>query len=483
MNNSRIRVRFAPAPTGMMHLGNIRTALINYLFAKQKKGTFILRIEDTDQQRNFDPHAEKIIEDLHWLGLDFDEGPLKGGPYAPYFQSQRTPIYQEKLEELANKNLIYRCFCTKEELDKKQERQQALKLPPRYDRTCLHISKEQIQEYLNSHIPFIWRLQLDHNQVVTITDLAHGHVRFEMKNFSDFALTRQDGSFTFIFANFVDDMVMEISHIFRGEDHLSNTANQAALYHAFHKTLPIFFHMPILCSTDGKKLSKRDFGFSLRDLKHAGFLPEAIINYLAILGGSFEQEIMSQEELVSALDFDNMQTTGQIRYDIEKLRWVNRKWIIKYDPIKLTTACLPFLICAYPQVNSLDSTILTPLIQSIKTDMTILTDCVEALTFYFIKPTLHKTDIDAVIDPAIQEHLCTMIEKQLPDITHPETFVNELKQQTKQFNIPLKELFWFIRLALTGKTHGPAIHELIKALGSRESENRLKTVLELCHRV
>ena len=202
----KVRVRFAPSPTGMMHLGNVRAALINFLFAHQKSGTFVLRIEDTDAQRMFDPEAQKIIEDLHWLGLSYNEGPHVGGPYAPYYQSARTNLYQEQLAIFEAKKLIYRCFCTEQELEKTRLRQQALKLPPRYDRTCMALTPAEIEHSLAEQTPYIWRFKCDHNLSLTITDFAYGNITFDMSNFSDFAITRQDGSFTFIFANFVDDL-------------------------------------------------------------------------------------------------------------------------------------------------------------------------------------------------------------------------------------------------------------------------------------
>ena len=307
MNIGHVRVRFAPSPTGFMHLGNVRAALVNYLFARQKNGTFILRIEDTDQQRNVDPEGRQIIADLNWLNLTYQEGPLVGGPYAPYYQSERTPLYQEHLELLKKQARVYRCFCTAEELEKKRQRQLALKMPPRYDRACLKLSAQEIEKNLAEHKPFIWRFKLS-DQIIQVTDLARGTITYDLKHFSDFPLTRQDGSFTFIFANFVDDLTMKISHIFRGEDHLSNTGVQAALYEAFSAPLPLFWHLPIMSNAEGKKLSKRDFGFSLNDLRTAGFLPEAIDNYLAIIGGgTFTQEIMSLEELAKNLDFSKMQ--------------------------------------------------------------------------------------------------------------------------------------------------------------------------------
>ncbi len=479
MKDKKIRVRFAPAPTGMMHLGNIRTALMNYLFARQKNGIFVLRIEDTDPQRNYDPKAEKIIEDLYWLGLNFDEGPEKGGPYKPYFQSQRTAIYESALKELQDKNLVYRCFCTDEELEKKRERQRALKLPPRYDRTCLHLTTEEIQDRLNKKMPFIWRFKLDHDLILSITDLAHGKVTFDMNNFSDFPITRQDGSVTFMFANFVDDMMMKITDVFRGEDHLSNTAGQAALYHAFNAPLPIFMHMPILCNIDGKKLSKRDFGFSLRDLKSAGFLPEAITNYLAIIGASYKDEIMSLAQLIKTIDFDHMSTTGAIKYDVEKLKWLNHKWIDRLEPGELTKRCKPLLQEAFPTAKNIDDAKITQLLQIIKTDLVLLNDCVQALRFYFEKPNIKTTDIDACITPDNRKPLHELISNNLSNINDHDAFVNNLKKAAKEKNIPLKELFWFVRLALIGKTHGPSIHDLLAMLGSDEAKKRLEKALTL----
>src|SRR3972149_8803029 len=214
-----VRVRFAPSPTGLMHLGNIRSALLNFLFARQKNGIFILRIEDTDSQRNFDPGGKQIFSDLKWLNIDYDEGPEKDGSYGPYFQSQRTNIYQEKLEELHKKNYVYRCFCTVEELEKKRKRQIALKQPPRYDRTCLALSEKEINENIGSKKSYIWRMKINQSENISVDDMARGIIKFDLQNFSDFALTRTDGSFTFIFANCIDDILMRITHVFRGEDH------------------------------------------------------------------------------------------------------------------------------------------------------------------------------------------------------------------------------------------------------------------------
>lgn len=475
----KVRVRFAPSPTGMMHLGNVRAALINFLFAQQKQGTFILRIEDTDAQRMFDPEAQKILEDLKWLGLSYNEGPHVGGPYAPYYQSQRTDLYEKQRAQFEKQKAIYRCFCTEEELEKKRLRQQALKLPPRYDRTCMGLSQTEVDHFLANQTPYIWRFKCDHNLSVTITDLARGKITFDLSNFSDFAVTRQDGSFTFIFANFVDDLLMDITHIFRGEDHLSNTANQAALFAAANAPLPIYWHLPILCNLEGKKLSKRDFGFSLRDLTDAGYLPEAVANYVSIIGGSFKEEIMSLEMLAANFNFENINYSGRITYDVEKLKWVNKSWITRYTPERLTAQCRPYLEAAYPQAQTIDSTLLTNLLQTIKSELTTTQDSVNALEFYFTQPEVSDVDITACIPKTSYEPLLAIItEHKALLLDKPEEFAVQIKSAAKNKNLPLKELFWFLRLAMMGKTNGPGIHELVMMLGGTEALSRIERALD-----
>ncbi len=473
---NQLRVRFAPAPTGMMHLGNIRTVLMNFLMARQKQGTFVLRIEDTDAERNYDPQAKKIMEDLAWLHLHHDEGPGKGGPYGPYFQSERDIIYQEELRKLIATGSAYRCFCSPEDLEKKRERQIALKLPPRYDRTCLALTEAVAAERAQTN-SFIWRMKMNHEQTLSLFDLAHGTVTFELKNFSDFALTRDDGSVTFLFANFVDDALMKITHVIRGEDHLSNTACQLALYHAMNYAQPLFWHLPILCNSEGKKLSKRDFGFSLRDLKDAGFLPEAIVNYLGIIGGSFKTEIMTLEQLMTALDFDQIHTTGQIRYDVEKLRWTNHKWICLLPLEKITALCRPYLESVYPMVQLLDDKTLEKAIEIIRTELFTLQDCIQLLAFYFDKPIYEVDRVRALA--SIEQHASMKLALQsLLPITDKDVFAVHLKETLKAHAIVFKSGFGFVRYALMQAEQGPTIPALIDLLGCAEATQRLQKCLE-----
>jgi glutamyl-tRNA synthetase len=475
MSNGMVRVRFAPSPTGFMHIGNVSSALLNYLFAQQKQGTFILRIEDTDAQRNIDPQT--IIQDLSWLNLPYSEGPDKWGPYTPYFQSQRTEIYQTHLNQLIDKRAVYRCFCTVEELEKKRARHIALKLPPRYDRSCLGLSEKEIEKKLQENIPFIWRFKLL-DEIVIIHDLARGDVSYDLKHFADFPLTRQDGSFTFIFANFVDDLVMKITHIFRGEDHLSNTALQAALYKSFNTTVPLFWHLPLICNKDGKKLSKRDFGFSLTDLRNAGFLPEAITNYLATLGGgSFEQEIMSLEELTQAFNFEKISASGHIKYDVDRLRWINHKWIMRLDPSDLTTRCLPFLEKEYPNIKNLPFEQLVHLITLLRSDFITLADSVTCLAFYFTQPTINPELLATYHAQRYQEHIKEIITL-LENIKNTEEWASAISSYCKTQKLALKEVFTLLRIALIGSPQGPGLKEIIEILQGPEVLTRIKQIIE-----
>ncbi len=480
MTNIPIRVRFAPAPTGTMHLGNIRTALMNFLFAKKMNGTFVLRIEDTDAQRNYDPQAHKIIEHLLWLGLNYDEGPFKGGKYAPYFQSERLQTYQKVAQTLISAGQIYRCFCTEQELEKKRERHISLKLAPRYDRTCMSLKKDSIEKLLGTNSPYIWRMKLDHEQKVIINDLARGKIAFELKNFSDFPITRANGSFTFIFANFVDDLLMDITHVFRGEDHLSNTASQAALYHALNKELPVYYHLPILCNISGQKLSKRDFGFSIIDLQTGGFLPEAICNYLLTLGASFKEEIMPFDELPLHAQFQNIHSTGQIKYDEHKLRWFNHRFIQLYDPAQLTRRCLPFIRSKFTQIDTYTETQVTQLIQVIKPEMHTLCDAADLLSFIFSRPILSIIDLQACIHEEKIALIPRIIKDALPLLENSKEFVSHLKKQVKLEHIELRDLFTFIRLALSGSAKGLGISELIDLVGKEETEGRLLSAIAIC---
>ncbi|MBU1007983.1 glutamate--tRNA ligase [Candidatus Dependentiae bacterium] len=461
--SNQVRVRFAPSPTGFMHLGNIRTALLNYLFAKQQEGVLILRIEDTDVLRNVSEAGLQIVKDLEWLGISYDEG--------PYFQSDRTKIYQEQLDDLMENQKVYRCFCTTEELDVKRKDQVAKKLPPRYDRTCLHLSNDQIKQKIASGKLFIWRFRINEDSVFFVDSMARKNLSFEMKHFSDFALTRSDGSFTFLFTNFVDDWLMGITHVIRGEDHLSNTAMQAALFDAFAVQMPIVWHLPMLCNQEGQKLSKRDFGFSLNDLKAEGFLPQAIENYLAIIGGSFKEEIQSLDELAHNFDFENIHTTGAIRYDLDKLIWINHKWIERLDARELVSLVVPFLPQPHEQIAEAK---LLFLIEKVKRDCRTLKDFVGELRFCFEEPEIDLGLIDEKVGKDKANLIATILDDLVGYVPKPELFVETLKREGKEKGLKPKEFFSVVRYLLTGSFDGLGIHDLFEMLDQEKIISRLR---------
>ncbi len=465
-----IRVRFAPSPTGYMHLGNIRVALLNYLFARQKNGKFILRIEDTDQKRNIDLGDLKIVQDLDWLMLTYDEGPRIGGLYAPYLQSERTNIYKEKLQELIDASKVYRCFCTDQELEVRRARQIALGYPPRYDRACLGMSDDMIKQELVEGRLFIWRLKLNENAVVEIDTLERNKIKFELKNFGDFALTRSDESFTFMFCNFVDDWLMAITHVIRGEDHLSNTAMQGALYDAFAVPLPKFWHLPILCGQDGKRLSKREFGFALEDLKKAGFLPYAICNYLAVSGSTFKEEIQSLDDLSKNYNFDHIHSTGHIRYDVEKLKWFNHKWMMKLDSHDLIAYVRPLLS---EKFSVLDDNKLIYLLDKVKNDVKTLVELEPELAFYVSEPNMEFQDLEQEFGLEASQKALRLVLDRIEDIQQPDYFLNGIKRVAKEMGLDLKVLFGVLRYMLTGKFQGLGIKDLLEILDTEVLVNRI----------
>lgn len=468
---SAIRVRFAPSPTGFMHLGNVRAALMNYLFAKQRHGTFILRIEDTDHERNFDEAKRRIVEDLAWLNLLYHEGPLVGGEYGPYEQSQRTHLYEEKLQELVSLNRAYRCFCSQETLELKRKEQLAAGKPPRYDGTCAKYPIHVIKQKIETNAPFIWRFKINDQQTLSIKTLSNTTIDFNMEHFSDFALSRSDGSFTFIFVNFVDDVLMKISHVIRGEDHLSNTALQAALYDAFMVEMPVFWHLPIICNSSGEKLSKRDFGFSLTDLRDAGFIPEAITNYLAIMGVSISEEVQSLESLAELIQFEKFHLHGGIHYDIEKLTWFNQKWLTKISLEDFMMRSQPFVEKTLEQKINISDEHIQKIFSLIKTETKTLVEVASLVEFYFKTPNRNMT----ILHTEIPEEKANLVQQIIQTVgwEGKETTLDAYKKQAKTSGISTKELLVTLRFLLTGATKGLGVVDLFGLLSEQELRQRL----------
>lgn len=324
-----IRTRFAPSPTGYLHAGGLRTALYSYLLAKKDNGQFILRIEDTDQKREVKGATAHLIEMLDWAGLTPDESFHKGGPHEPYIQSQRTEIYQKYANQLLEKKHAYRCFCTTERLKEMREHQEKSKKAPMYDRHCLYLSEEEIQKNLDAKIPFVVRQKIPLEKLVKFKDLVRGNVTFAAKTLDDQVLLKSDGFPTYQLANVIDDHLMEITHVVRGEEWLPSTPKHILLYEALKWDPPQFAHIPLLLNKDRSKLSKRQGDVSVEDYIKKGYLKEAIINFIAFLGwhpgGDEENEIYSLEELVEHFSIEKVHKAGAI-FDLEKLEWFNWQW-------------------------------------------------------------------------------------------------------------------------------------------------------------
>ncbi|MGB9613702.1 MAG: glutamate--tRNA ligase, partial [Candidatus Margulisiibacteriota bacterium] len=302
-----VRVRFAPSPTGALHIGGARTALFNWLFARNQKGKFILRIEDTDRSRSTLEAEQAIFDGLEWLGIDWDEGPRVGGSFGPYFQTERKEIYQKYAQQLLAEGKAYFCFCTPEELEQKRKEAEARKEAPRYDGHCRKLSEAEIKKKLESGIPKVIRFLLPPIGETKVEDLIRGKVVFKNELLDDFVLLKSDGYPTYNFACVIDDHLMEITHVIRGDDHLSNTPRQILLYQAFGWELPKFAHIPMILGKDRTRLSKRHGATSVIAYRDQGYLPEAVINYIAKLGWGYkDQEIFSREELIEKFSLEGV---------------------------------------------------------------------------------------------------------------------------------------------------------------------------------
>ncbi|MBI2935946.1 MAG: glutamate--tRNA ligase, partial [Chloroflexi bacterium] len=341
-----VRVRYAPSPTGEPHLGNLRTALFNWFFARRHSGTFIVRIEDTDQERYVSGAVEATLESLRWLGLDWDEGPLlgggakqSGGPYGPYFQSQRLPIYHQMAQQLREKGHAYRCFCSPARLEAVRRAQQQQGLPPGYDRHCRDLPEEEQQG-----VPSVVRCRVPLEGSISLHDLIHGEVTWENRLLDDFVLLKSDGFPTYHLANVVDDNLMRITHVMRAEEWLPSAPRHLLLYNAFGWQPPLFAHMPMILGMDRAKLSKRHGATSVLAYRDAGYLPDALVNFLALLGWSLDDrtEVIPRSELVRHFSIERINKAGAI-FNADKLTWMNGVYIRALSIQELADRLLPFL--------------------------------------------------------------------------------------------------------------------------------------------
>jgi len=470
-----VRVRFAPSPTGWLHVGGARTAYFNWLFARRHQGAFIIRVEDTDVARSSEASERGVLEDLSWLGLDWDEGPDRGGPFGPYRQSERLPIYREWVERLIAQGLAYPCFCTDAELEARRQAALAAGRPPHYDGHCRTMSASERDALRAEGRPESVRFAVESRDRV-LEDLVRGEVRFPAGMVGDFVLLRSNGLPTYNFACVVDDASMRISHVIRAEEHLPNTVRQLMLYAAFALDPPKFAHVALILNADRTKMSKRsgEAAVAVGDWRQAGFLPEALLSYLALLGfhPGDDREILSRAELLEAFDLGRVGRSGSV-FDPDKLRWMNAHYLHHATGEQLRVWAQDFLP---PAARELPPARLEALLAAIRGNLATLSDLRSELApFLDASPELDP-DARAVLDTAQARALCRALGDELESLAEwsGERFKSAVQTVGRTLGLKGRDLFQPPRAALTGRTHGPELPIVAELLGRDKSLARLR---------
>ena len=471
------RVRFAPSPTGELHVGNARTALFNWMFARHHCGDFILRIEDTDESRSALSYQTNLLNDLNWLGLDWDEGPEKDRAYGPYKQSERLNIYNDYLQKLVAADLVYPCYCTEEELEEERQALILSKRMPRYMGKCRKLTSEEKREKEIAGRKPSFRFKVP-DVTVEFTDLIRGSIKFEGAAIGDFIIVRSNGMPAYNFAVVIDDHLMGITHVIRGEDHLSNTALQIMLYRAFGFAPPTFAHHSLILGKDRAKLSKRHGSVSVGEFRKQGILPEALVNYLGLLGSSFTEgrEVLSREEMIAGFTLERASKSGAI-FDEEKLHWLNAIYIRNCTTENLIERLKPFLEQAGYNTATIDQDWLRDVVELIKSDLITLADVGNHIDIFFDD----KYEITAEAGQMLTEKSASQVVKTFaeylktgsdaPQVLYPAA----IKYTKEKAGVKGKDLFMPIRAALTGKLHGPELDKVFAILGKDAALQRLKS--------
>jgi len=481
--SNKVRVRYAPSPTGFLHIGGARSALYNYLFAKHLGGDFIVRIEDTDIERNIENGESSQLEGLEWLGIIADESPVNPNPkYAPYRQMEKLDIYQKYANYLLEKGYAYECYCTQEELEEEREMQLARGIAaPKYQRRCLHASKEQIEQWKKEGRKPCIRLKLQDNHVIKFTDLVRGEVSFNNDDIGDWVIMKSNGIPTYNFAVVVDDHLMAMTHILRGEEHLSNTPKQIQVFEYLGWEVPQYGHMTLIVNENGKKLSKRDPNIIqfIQQYKEMGYLPEAIFNFILLLGWSpvGEKEIMSKEEAIAEFDPARLSKSPSM-FDPNKLRWINNQYIKKLNSEQIFELCYPFLEKEFGKIEEEKA---RKIIASFAEQLCFGQEIIE-----LARPLLTKVNYSLLGEEEKQvmseESVNNTLKVFLEEISSLEEVNGEsvklvLKQTQTRANVKGKMLYMPLRIALTGLMHGPDFTSLIQILGVNEIKERINEYL------
>ncbi|MFC2056589.1 glutamate--tRNA ligase [Chloroflexota bacterium] len=479
-----VRVRFAPSPTGFPHVGNIRTALFAWLFARRYGGSFIVRIEDTDVARRVKGAVEAILDSLKWLGLDWDEGPEVGGEHGPYFQSQRLDLYRYVAQELIWQDDAYYCYCSPERLEEMRADQVRRKQPPGYDRHCRVLSEEERAQKESEGIVPVIRFKTPILGQTRFTDLIWGEVTFLNSTLDDLVLLKSDGYPTYHLANVVDDHEMEISHIIRAEEWLSSTPRHVLLYQALGFELPQFAHMPMLFGSDRAKLSKRHGAVSINEFQKQGYLPEAMVNFLALLGWSLDDktEILSRQQLIENFSLERVSKAAAI-FNREKLNWMNGVYIRSLSLEDFTQQALPFLNSDLPRrVNRPLSTVYVKQMMSlIQERAKTLTEVPELVEFFFVEALGY--DADLLIGKDMTQESTTKalgISQQRLEKVEPfdtESLEALLRPLAVELGLKTGQLFGTLRVAVTGQTAAPPLFQTMAVLGKERCLKRIEAAL------
>ncbi len=460
-----VRTRFAPSPTGPLHVGGARTALFNYLFAKKHRGSFILRIEDTDPERSKPEFELDIESSLSWLGITFDESPWVGGRYGPYRQSERLNLYDEAFSELKKRKLIYRCFCTDADLLRMKEEQIQKGQKIGYDRRCLKLSEPEIERLLKEKRKYAWRFLLP-DKKVKFKDIIKGDIVIDLNSLSDFIVKKSDGYPSFHLAVVVDDIKMKITHIIRGEDHLTNTGLHLVLYESLGEKPPIFGHLPLVFSKEKDKLSKRAPESTISELRKKGFLAEAVVNYLISLGYHISlDEFTSMDRLFEKFDIQKV-SKGSVIYDEEVLEGLNRKWLRKIPAEELLLrAKAEGFTCA----EHFDEKV-REWVKIWSENSGNLKELADNIQILFKKPAVKEK---VIFEESRLEKAVKFIQTFVNKYNLKEKWLDELVKTGEYKGMKKAELFKAVRIFLTGKEHGPSISDLVRVLGDAEVKERL----------
>lgn len=478
---SDVRVRFAPSPTGFLHVGGARTALFNYLFAQHHEGAFILRIEDTDLERSTEAAIGAILNSLRWLGLEWDEGPEVGGSMGPYFQTERLELYEEFAERLVEQERAYYCYCTPEELKQRRQKQRERGEVPRYDRRCLDLTQSERKQFEEEGRARALRFRAPTQETVTVTDVVHGQIEFDPREaVDDFVIIKSDGTPTYNYAVVVDDHLMNITHVIRGDDHLSNTPKQVALYEALELECPVFAHLPMVLGPDKKRLSKRHGPTSVQEYRDKGYLPEAMTNYLSLLGWSLddETEVFDMETAAGVFELEQVNKNPAV-FDEEKLKWMNGLYIRELEVDEFYEKGLPFLVeaelvTADPPAE--EEQRIKRILAAVQDRVKLLSELPFHTEYFFVEPEEYN-------EKGVNKHLSKpgrseLIRQARNSLAELETWDRESIEATvrglmDELDVSGGDMIHPLRIATTGRTFSPGAFLTLELIGQEAVVRRL----------